>query len=731
MFFSHAPTSNSGIILTMVMVLYYYYHHTIRFFTEILKSFKNNRQGNFQKFEKPSSFRVLTISHLRTTAVVYVPTMHHGDADEVGGRLSLTLLQHIYHHMAMMTTLFTNSRRRRLLVIGFILLGTSFSTARTSDELQSTTTTTPGLTPSAGGISQGPAALVAPSRRRTHGRDHHRDAAVVSALPFVYSWRGGAGGAGAATKKSSSSSLSTSYSAETQAYAMLGRAVASRMESLLKNEEEYGDQSAAPLEIADLIRAFRDLSQAQQTFKGLDGAAHEAYQRTHNTANKADKKSELLGVSGRALRTAARTGAVADAIGACELCELASSMAANPKDDNSWYYNDVDLLFSANGTLANRQVLLNATNVVSCGGSNLQVLVLYEVSYRGGAGLHHGGIEDLGTKSSSIGSKQQQKTLRAKGRILIVLGDPSISLSRVVKVLSKKPIHVRLSQRRMSGQDEDDDDDNETSTGEAASVQPELYRAATALLLAVEPILRQYNESAIHIVGHSLAGGVASLAATILEGSVPLSGPKNKDKKESKKSSKKQLMEDKTNHTEVAIVPPLQGLGKGRTSAVTLGAPPSISANVRTDFITSILYGDDIVGRACSESMDRFYQRTRKALKKKGLFTRQLNRMTDTLSLATSSLKSHAHGSEGEEARLAIAGRAYLIRPRRLGSACSMHEIGASQLKGGREALRAAVLWQLNDILLSKSFWKHHQLQSYIHGLDRVHLRGLEGDHDD
>ena len=53
-----------------------------------------------------------------------------------------------------------------------------------------------------------------------------------------------------------------------------------------------------------------------------------------------------------------------------------------------------------------------------------------------------------------------------------------------------------------------------------------------------------------------------------------------------------------------------------------------------------------------------------------------------------------------------------------------MHEVGG--LKGGREALRAAVLWQLNDILLSKSFWKHHQLEEYIQGLDKVVLRGAE-----
>jgi hypothetical protein len=56
----------------------------------------------------------------------------------------------------------------------------------------------------------------------------------------------------------------------------------------------------------------------------------------------------------------------------------------------------------------------------------------------------------------------------------------------------------------------------------------------------------------------------------------------------------------------------------------------------------------------------------------------------------------------------------------RLGGVCSIHEIGGVN---GREGLRAATLWQLGDILLSKSLWRHHSLYSYIHGLDRVQLR--------
>jgi hypothetical protein len=186
---------------------------------------------------------------------------------------------------------------------------------------------------------------------------------------------------------------------------------------------------------------------------------------------------------------------------------------------------------------------------------------------------------------------------------------------------------------------------------------------------------------------------------------------------------------DGMNKTDNSRVP-LHGFGKARTSAVTLGSPPCLSANVQSEFITSILFGDDIVCRASKETLDRFFERTRRALKRRSMVGKHVNWMTDTISLATANIRSHAHGSDGEEMRLTLPGRAYLVRPRRLGATCSMHEVG-SQLKGGREAMRAAVLWQLNDVLLSKSMWKHHQLDSYIHGLDRVHLRGLQGDGDE
>jgi hypothetical protein len=121
-------------------------------------------------------------------------------------------------------------------------------------------------------------------------------------------------------------------------------------------------------------------------------------------------------------------------------------------------------------------------------------------------------------------------------------------------------------------------------------------------------------------------------------------------------------------------------------------------------------------------------QRTQRALQRQqhgggGSGMKPLHWMADTLALATSTLPLVRDRGDNAKQRLTWAsGPTFLIRPRRLGQQCSMHQLDG-QKRGG---WRAAVLWQLDNVLLSRSMWKHHQLESYIHGLDRVHLRGLE-----
>ena len=79
----------------------------------------------------------------------------------------------------------------------------------------------------------------------------------------------------------------------------------------------------------------------------------------------------------------------------------------------------------------------------------------------------------------------------------------------------------------------------------------------------------------------------------------------------------------------------LVGFAKDRTSAVVIGAPPSLSSNVETPFITSVIHGDDIVCRATRDSLDELRKRTIRVLKKNTL-TKRVGWMTDTIALAVS-----------------------------------------------------------------------------------------------
>jgi len=500
------------------------------------------------------------------------------------------------------------------------------------------------------------------------------------------------------------------------------------------------------ISLESIVESFTFLSKSQSTLKTIDGASHEFYQRSHSL-----ETSTKTAVKGRVARSAARTGCCADALFACELLDLITY----PNDHQNLLTSDEDEEGELEeGTLdlaGGREILLNVT--LSTAPVPLEVIVLYEAEYVGGGGIYHGGIDGL---LSSPTSK------RPRGRILVVIRDGyEVDLSQTLDQLDHSPEFVDLEEGLMAQ--------------EVACVNGILWRSAEALLEVLEPILKnQENDKtegdsstktnvddlpAIHFVARSLAGGVASLAAAMLNGSIPLPPVVRAKRKRKKKvghkkkvrqfdnqslspsssqnngddgkdavTSKASLQKEEDSGKAKSCLTSLQGFGKGRISAVVIGAPPSLSSNVETPFITSVIHGDDIVCRVTKDSLDKLRRRTSR-LWKKNILTKRVSWMTDTLNLAVSGIQSHAHGSEGEEAKLSLAGRVYLVRPRRIsGGVSSMHEIGAA---GGREALRASVLWSLRDVLLSKSLWVHHSLEAYIAGLDKVQLRNfLAGDED-
>ena len=584
----------------------------------------------------------------------------------------------------------------------------------------------------------------------------------------------------------------------------------------INDDDDDNDQRS----LQSLIKDLQTLSKSQSTFKNIDGASHEFYQRSHHhddeessdnkSNNSSRKNSSITGITGRAERTANRIGACADALFGCELLDEAFLLQQQQQKQQQQQHNDSNV----NDVNEQRKVIFNSTTATLNEGDDntipLRVIVMYEESYNGGAGIQHGGINGLLSQEQQEQQQaQNNNNHHRRGRYFIIIQDiyennlqssmtyldiepmfielqlglvsgeiccvnPSLykSASNVLKLLETNHVLEYHSHKDDSYSDvdieNDDEDDNDNANDDEDDNDSNKDKEKQQISTKKNNNERSRTiESlpAIHIVGRSLSGGVASLAALMLDGSIPM--PKERRKRRSKSNRRRsssgggssrhgkhsgrdngrrrrhssskhqQRMKDVNDELEDEEVDKsetspsssnIHGFGKSRTSAVAIGAPPSISANIKASYITSILYGDDIICRTTKRSLDTLRKRIRR-VEKQNVITKQMGWMTDALSLTISSIKSHAHGSEGEEGRLSIPGKGYLVRPRRIGGGVSsIHEIGNAS---GREALRAAVLWQLNDILLSRSMWKHHSFESYISGLDKVQLRQVGGGIDD
>ncbi|CAM9807700.1 unnamed protein product [Ectocarpus sp. 13 AM-2016] len=66
-----------------------------------------------------------------------------------------------------------------------------------------------------------------------------------------------------------------------------------------------------------------------------------------------------------------------------------------------------------------------------------------------------------------------------------------------------------------------------------------------------------------------------------------------------------------------------------------------------------------------------------------------------------------------DDARLTVPGRVWFAKPRRLKN-------GATLKRVMRGNVKEDMLWQLHDIMLTKSMLSHHRLDKYIKILDRV-----------
>ena len=496
------------------------------------------------------------------------------------------------------------------------------------------------------------------------------------------------------------------------AFQILARSIQTRLNAPINSEI-----TSTTISTSTISSALKSLSTTQAALKKIDGSAHELYQRTNKstTSYGSDENDEErndgegrvggLKVKGRMQRNAARVGCLADALFAAELCVI------NLQDDSE----DGD-----GGTLASwtgRKVVFNSTIESNSSDSDLaiSVLIVHEKDYSGGAGIKHGGVDDLlsfaqeeieeEVEDGGTGGKE-----KARGRYLVILSDyrrgstsSSCDLPSIISILDTPPEHIKLPFSTGKGGDED-----------SASVCDPLYHTAGKVLKAIKPVIMRSSEEAsdgddskitdneaIHFVGYSLAGGVAAISANILEGKLPFPHKRN---------SKKQQQQYTT----------LSGCCRERTSALCVGMPPCISSNIQSPFVTCVIHGDDIVCRTTHLSINHLCDRLHKSIKG-GLLGRSVGWMSEAVTLTVSSLKS----DKDKAGKLALPGNVFLIRPRRIGGdggSSSIHEVGGN---AGKESLRAALLWQLNEVLLSKSLWQHHRMDAYIRSLDKVKLKGF------
>ena len=190
------------------------------------------------------------------------------------------------------------------------------------------------------------------------------------------------------------------------AYKLLAQSIQKRLNTPINSESK-----PTKYNLNTISSALRSLSTTQSALKKIDGTAHEMYQRTHKSSTSLDEDSDDeddeegevegkvggLKVKGRMSRNAARVGCLADSLFAAELCELINmappAIDASNDDDIG---NKDDTLYSDDSILAEwtgRKVVLNTT--IHSDDLSISVLVIYESDYNGGAGIRHGGVDDL------------------------------------------------------------------------------------------------------------------------------------------------------------------------------------------------------------------------------------------------------------------------------------------------------------------------------------------------
>ena len=161
--------------------------------------------------------------------------------------------------------------------------------------------------------------------------------------------------------------------------------------------------------------------------------------------------------------------------------------------------------------------------------------------------------------------------------------------------------------------------------------------------------------------------------------------------------------------------------------AVSVGCAPCVGNRARRwdprrGRCTVVLLGDDVVGRCSRSSLARLRRRLRRFLPASAGGVAGFVRLGTALagSALEQGLGAAARATKSDDRapkptdddELRLPGDVFYLKPRADGSV-GIYRGGASR---GREEL----LWQLNDVLLSKSMLAHATAGAYVSALDRV-----------
>jgi hypothetical protein len=252
---------------------------------------------------------------------------------------------------------------------------------------------------------------------------------------------------------------------------------------------------------------------------------------------------------------------------------------------------------------------------------------------------------------------------------------------------------------------------------ETLHVTPAVWQTAQRVLQQAGPRIRNFLSSergkgyTVHTCGHSFAGAVAAAVAGVLDGALTIQQQQQQHSAENNDSASEQQQL-------TAAVAAAAGSAKGRVTCVTLGCPPCLSRAVRLPFVTSFVLGDDMVPRVSGKSLRRLKNRLLQVVPKKnsGFFGHSLalgtSLFTDVAGVAVQSVRQ-SNTADADEQSVTVPGRVWFLKPRRLHG-------GATMVRVRQGALRDDMLWQMHDIMLTKSMLSHHRLERYIGTLDRV-----------